>query len=109
MTRLSIALTCFFLMHNIIPVIAATEFNREEIISKVTKSLNGEGELIGPVVDYRIAEYDKNNGTVTLLVFCGENYDEAELAPQTIPIVYLDASNEKVRLCHNKWLIFDEK
>lgn len=96
MTRLSIALTCFFLMHNIIPVVAATEFNHEEIINKVTKSLNGEGELIGPVVDYGIAEYDKNNGTVTLLVFRGENYDKAELAHQTIPIVYLDASNEKV-------------
>lgn len=96
MTRLSIALACFFLMHNIIPVVAATEFNREEIINKVTKSLNGEGELIGPVVDYRITEHDKNNGTVTLLVFRGENYDKAELAPQTLPIVYLDSSNEKV-------------
>ena len=96
MTRLSIALTCFFLMHNIIPVVAATEFNREEIINKVTKSLNGEGELIGPVVDYRITEHDKNNGTVTLLVFRGENYDKAELASQTLPIVYLDSSNEKV-------------
>ena len=27
MTRLSIALTCFFLMHNIIPVVAATGYN----------------------------------------------------------------------------------
>lgn len=102
MNSLSILLSCYFLMHNIIPAVGATEFNREAIINKVTKSLNGEGDLIGPVVDYHIDEYDKNNGTVTLLVFRGEKYGKAELVPQTLPIVYLDASNEKVIMNYAK-------
>ena len=95
MNRLSIALVCYLLILYIIPAVSATELNREEIINKVTKALNGEGELIGPVVDFRITEYDPNNGTATILVFWGRD-GIAELESITLPIVHLDIDNEKV-------------
>lgn len=88
------------LMLNFIPAVGATEKNREEIINKVTKSLNGEGKIIGPVMDYRITEYDSNSNVVTILVFRGEAYDVAELESETLPIVFLDTRNEKVIINH---------
>ena len=95
MNRLFITLTCCLLIPHIIPAVSATELNREEIINKVTKALTGEGELIGPVVDFRITAYDQNNGTATILVFWGRD-GIAELESITLPIVHLDTGNEKV-------------
>lgn len=102
MSYFSIILAFCFLMLHIIPTVGASELNREEIINKVTKALSGEGEFIGPVIDYRIAGYDKNSGKVTILVFRGEKYGTAQLESKTLPIVFLDPSNEKVVMNYEK-------
>lgn len=95
-------LVFFVLMVHVIHGREAFELNREEIIDKITRALKDEGKPIGPVMVYRIVEYDMNSNTATIPFLQGETFEAAELELKKMPIIFLKSTDEKVLISYEK-------